>query len=114
MLATAVFDLRLPAWLMTPAEAPKQPLVELVPNWWRLGLLVAIVGVVAITVIVLLSRGPSEPKVTDYKKDFLFNMIWRWNYAGQNLRGFACFCPHCDLQLRPTMIQDWPTQIYNF
>src|SRR5271167_2212455 len=103
MLATAVFDWRLPAWLhRLPDEQP----TPLVTDWLKVGYLIAgITGVIVIVGLVLASKREYQPRVTDYVKDRFFGMIWRWRYGSDRIREIACFCSACDRQLRFTQIE---------
>ena len=110
MVATGLFDWRLPSWLQQPKELA--PPVEAVPNWWLIGGLgIAIVGVLVIVVIAILSsEQPREPTWPQYREDSFFGLIWRWQYERDGVVGPpVCFCPACDRQLTVTELQMYPT-----
>jgi amino acid transporter len=118
MVATALFDWRLPPWLMKPATAdnaavPKGTPEETATDWHRTGWLLAGIGgtVVAILVVIAclgvdVSR---NPVIADYRKDMFFGLTWRWKYYGEKIVSLACFCPTCDRQLKIQEVDRWPS-----
>jgi hypothetical protein len=71
-----------------------------VPNW----LLVPICLSAAFGVFVLLAvlyRGITGPDWHDYRQDTFFGIVWRWDYARDNIIPPIAFCPSCDTQMSP-------------
>lgn len=108
MLGTAIFDWRLPPWLLR--EQAAQPAVPLVVDWWIVGLLgAACVGVAVIVLIVVFSEQDKTPQVHEYRRDSFFGVVWRWGYVGNQIVKMACFCRICDRQLTFEEVERWPT-----
>src|ERR1041385_5919055 len=103
VVATMVFDLRLPPWLMKPKGDP--PAQETVIDWWRTcGLIGAIAAVLIVVLVLVASRSPREPTFRDYTKDSFFGLTWRWRYGPGEPIQAGCFCPQCDRQLVATEV----------
>lgn len=44
----------------------------------------------------------ADAQWTDYTKDRIFGLVWRWCYVGGVIEQLVSFCPHCDYQVYPS------------
>lgn len=71
------------------------------PTWWLYVLYLALLAwIVVAALVIYASIANKEPRFTDYRKDFFFGAIWRWQYTSSGLPTDTwAFCPICDTVL---------------
>jgi hypothetical protein len=66
---------------------------------WILVLLGAAAAFGLYVLVEVLRPRTAKPDWRDYRQDTIFDMVWRWGYAGDRISNLCSFCPRCDTQV---------------
>lgn len=74
-----------------------------IPNWlWITMAIATLIFIVAILRELLVSNKNTQ-EISEYCKDDVFGVVWRWEYSGNQIFNLYSFCPRCDIQIFPSM-----------
>jgi len=81
-------------------------------RWWYWLLTLYLVGTLAGLGWLLMKHLVLEPRASEYTKDIIYGLVWRWRWGKEDIYSLAPFCPHCDRQPTLSRCDDRLSQPY--